>query len=145
MVKIKLSSIIDLVKHPVTTPKTLLLLENNQYTFLVDPKLKTVLTNNVSRCVNVLYHHDGIEAVCWKSAGGHGGSLVSTGGGTSGVGIRLHHNRAVMDRQVHRVPTVQRRHILFFPSSHAFCFCTCHVTHTGQAARTFDYTVVRIP
>ena len=37
MVKIKLSSIIDLIKYPVTTPKTLLLLKNNQYTFLVDP------------------------------------------------------------------------------------------------------------
>ena len=39
MVKIKFSSTIDLIKYPVTTPKTLLLLENNQYTFLVDPKL----------------------------------------------------------------------------------------------------------
>ncbi|CAN0320742.1 unnamed protein product [Ascophyllum nodosum] len=53
MVKIKLSSIIDLIKYPVTTPKTLLLLENNQYTFLVDPKLNKL---NIKKAIEFLFN-----------------------------------------------------------------------------------------
>ena len=39
MPKIKFSSSLDLIKQPLTTFKTSQLFENNQYTFLVDPKL----------------------------------------------------------------------------------------------------------
>ena len=39
MSKIKFSSSLDLIKQPLTTLKTSQLFENNQYTFLVDPKL----------------------------------------------------------------------------------------------------------
>lgn len=39
MVQINISSSIHLIKYPITTDKTNLLLENNQYTFLVDRKI----------------------------------------------------------------------------------------------------------
>nr|YP_010418150.1 ribosomal protein L23 [Sargassum polycystum]USF18368.1 ribosomal protein L23 [Sargassum polycystum] len=53
MVKRKLSSLIDLIKYPVTTPKTLLLLENNQYTFMVDPKLNKF---NIKKSIEFLFN-----------------------------------------------------------------------------------------
>ena len=53
MIKRKLSSTIDLIKYPVTTPKTLLLLENNQYTFMVDPKLNKF---NIKKSIEFLFN-----------------------------------------------------------------------------------------
>nr|YP_011004889.1 50S ribosomal protein L23 [Agarum clathratum]WAM61752.1 50S ribosomal protein L23 [Agarum clathratum] len=52
MVRIKFSSSIDLIKYPVTTIKTNLLLENNQYTFLVDPKLNKV---SIKKAIEFLF------------------------------------------------------------------------------------------
>nr|YP_011007555.1 50S ribosomal protein L23 [Syringoderma abyssicola]WAM64984.1 50S ribosomal protein L23 [Syringoderma abyssicola] len=39
MARINFSSSIDLIKYPITTDKANILLESNQYTFLVDPRL----------------------------------------------------------------------------------------------------------
>ena len=52
MVKINFSSSIDLIKYPVTTIKTNLLLENNQYTFLVDPKLDKI---SIKKAIEFLF------------------------------------------------------------------------------------------
>nr|YP_009182572.1 50S ribosomal protein L23 [Undaria pinnatifida]YP_011002458.1 50S ribosomal protein L23 [Undaria peterseniana]AKG49997.1 50S ribosomal protein L23 [Undaria pinnatifida]AMM05467.1 ribosomal protein L23 [Undaria pinnatifida]UXC96908.1 50S ribosomal protein L23 [Undaria pinnatifida]UXC97046.1 50S ribosomal protein L23 [Undaria pinnatifida]UXC97184.1 50S ribosomal protein L23 [Undaria pinnatifida] len=52
MARIKFSSSIDLIKYPVTTIKTNLLLENNQYTFLVDPKLNKV---SIKKAIEFLF------------------------------------------------------------------------------------------
>ena len=52
MVKMKFSSTIDLIKYPITTKKTILLLENNQYTFLVDRKLTKI---NVKKAIEFLF------------------------------------------------------------------------------------------
>nr|YP_010182991.1 50S ribosomal protein L23 [Macrocystis integrifolia]QVE47590.1 50S ribosomal protein L23 [Macrocystis integrifolia]QWK42433.1 ribosomal protein L23 [Macrocystis pyrifera]WKF19393.1 ribosomal protein L23 [Macrocystis sp.] len=52
MARIKFSSSIDLIKYPVTTIKTNLLLENNQYTFLVDPKLTKV---SIKKAIEFLF------------------------------------------------------------------------------------------
>lgn len=52
MVRINFSSSIDLIKYPVTTIKTNLLLENNQYTFLVDPKLNK---DNIKKAIEFLF------------------------------------------------------------------------------------------
>ncbi len=53
MARIKFSSTIDLIKYPVTTNKTNLLLENNQYTFLVDPKLTKI---NIKKAIEFLFN-----------------------------------------------------------------------------------------
>nr|YP_011005311.1 50S ribosomal protein L23 [Chorda asiatica]QWK43143.1 ribosomal protein L23 [Chorda asiatica]WAM62174.1 50S ribosomal protein L23 [Chorda asiatica] len=53
MARITFSSSIDLIKCPVITIKTNLLLENNQYTFLVDPKLTKV---NVKQAIEFLFN-----------------------------------------------------------------------------------------
>ena len=39
MVKYNILSNIDLIKYPLVTDKTTTLLSNNQYTFIVDPKI----------------------------------------------------------------------------------------------------------
>nr|YP_011006994.1 50S ribosomal protein L23 [Phaeostrophion irregulare]WAM64281.1 50S ribosomal protein L23 [Phaeostrophion irregulare] len=39
MAQIDLNTIIDLIKYPLLTDKTDMLVENNQYAFLVDPKI----------------------------------------------------------------------------------------------------------
>nr|YP_011005030.1 50S ribosomal protein L23 [Analipus japonicus]WAM61893.1 50S ribosomal protein L23 [Analipus japonicus] len=52
MAKIKFSSSIDLFKYPITTTKTVLLLENNQYTFLVDPKLTKI---DIKKAIEFLF------------------------------------------------------------------------------------------
>nr|YP_011006571.1 50S ribosomal protein L23 [Halosiphon tomentosus]WAM63716.1 50S ribosomal protein L23 [Halosiphon tomentosus] len=52
MARINFSSSIDLIKYPITTKKTILLLENNQYTFLVDPKLTKI---NVKKAIEFLF------------------------------------------------------------------------------------------
>ena len=53
MARIKFSSTIDLIKYPISTNKTSLLLENNQYTFLVDPVLTKV---NVKKAIEFLFN-----------------------------------------------------------------------------------------
>ena len=52
MAKINFSSSIDLLKYPITTAKTISLLENNQYTFLVDPKLTKP---NIKKAIEFLF------------------------------------------------------------------------------------------
>lgn len=39
MTKLNIESTIDLIKYPLLTDKTTRLLKNNQYTFIVDPKI----------------------------------------------------------------------------------------------------------
>lgn len=46
MVRINFSSSIDLIKYPLTTSKANSLFENNQYTFLVDPRLNKISIKN---------------------------------------------------------------------------------------------------
>ena len=54
MSKIKFSSSLDLIKQPLTTLKTSQLFENNQYTFLVDPKLtKPIIKKAIEFLFNV--------------------------------------------------------------------------------------------
>nr|YP_011005869.1 50S ribosomal protein L23 [Desmarestia aculeata]QWK43710.1 ribosomal protein L23 [Desmarestia aculeata]WAM62873.1 50S ribosomal protein L23 [Desmarestia aculeata] len=53
MARIKFSSTIDLIKYPISTNKTSLLLENNQYTFLVDPVLTKI---NVKKAIEFLFN-----------------------------------------------------------------------------------------
>nr|YP_011005588.1 50S ribosomal protein L23 [Cutleria multifida]WAM62592.1 50S ribosomal protein L23 [Cutleria multifida] len=53
MGKIQFSSSIDLIKYPITTKKTIALLENNQYTFLVDPRLTKI---NVKKAIEFLFN-----------------------------------------------------------------------------------------
>nr|YP_011007276.1 50S ribosomal protein L23 [Scytothamnus australis]WAM64705.1 50S ribosomal protein L23 [Scytothamnus australis] len=53
MARIQFSSSIDLIKYPLITKKTNLLLENNQYTFLVDPKLTKL---NVKKALEFLFN-----------------------------------------------------------------------------------------
>ena len=53
MARIKFSSTIDLIKYPISTNKTSLILENNQYTFLVDPVLTKT---NVKKAIEFLFN-----------------------------------------------------------------------------------------
>lgn len=53
MAQISVMSSIDLIKYPLTTDKTNLLLENNQYTFLVDRKLTKV---NIKKTIEFLFN-----------------------------------------------------------------------------------------
>lgn len=52
MAQISIMSSIDLIKYPLTTDKTNLLLENNQYTFLVDRKLTKM---NIKKTIEFLF------------------------------------------------------------------------------------------
>jgi len=52
MVQTQISSQINLIKYPLTTDKTNLLLKNNQYTFLVDRK---ITKTNIKRVIEFLF------------------------------------------------------------------------------------------
>nr|WRW10621.1 50S ribosomal protein L23 [Ascoseira mirabilis] len=52
MAQIEFSSSIDLIKCPLTTTKTNRLIENNQYVFLVNPKLTKT---NVKKAIEFLF------------------------------------------------------------------------------------------
>ncbi len=53
MARINFSSSIDLIKYPLITSKTNLLFENNQYTFLVDPRLDKV---SIKKAIEFLFN-----------------------------------------------------------------------------------------
>nr|YP_011007416.1 50S ribosomal protein L23 [Sporochnus bolleanus]WAM64845.1 50S ribosomal protein L23 [Sporochnus bolleanus] len=53
MARINFGLNIDLIKYPITTNKTNILLENNQYTFLIDPKLTK---SNIKQAIEFLFN-----------------------------------------------------------------------------------------
>nr|QWK41864.1 ribosomal protein L23 [Protohalopteris sp.] len=53
MAQININSSIDLIKYPMTTDKTNLLLENNQYTFLVDRKMTKIA---IKKAIELLFN-----------------------------------------------------------------------------------------